>query len=369
MSDFDAPLVTPLPKAVSPNEAMPSRKVIRSWLSNLMLQSTSKALTLLVVDYVILFALLWASMAAPVWGLRLLAGLVAGFWIGRLFVLGHDACHQSFTPSRSLNRALGRIAFLPSLSAYSLWEVGHNVIHHGFTNLKGVDFVWTPKTLAEYQALSPMRKLMERIYRSGWGVAIYYVYEIWWNKMFFPNKANTPGKRKAFFWDNVLVSAFALIWIGAIVLVAPHYGVSVWSALITAFVVPFMFWNGMIGWVVYTNHTHTSVAWYDNKKDWVAAQPFITTTVHLTFKRGFGAMIHHIGEHTAHHLDMTIPLYQLKQAQERLEALLPERIVVQAFSWKWYFATARNCKLYDYAAHCWTDFNGKPTSAPVFVNV
>lgn len=350
------------PTPVPISEALPHRKVLRSWLESLMQRSTPRALFLLVVDYVLFFALISAAVAAPHWTLRLLAGLVAGFWIGRLFILGHDACHQSYTPSRGLNRVLGRIAFLPSLSAYSLWEVGHNVIHHGFTNLKGADFVWVPKTKAEYDEMSLPRRMLERIYRSGWGVSLYYMVEIWWNKMFFPNKANKPSERPAFIWDNLLVSAFALIWIAAIVVCAPMVEVPIWSALLTAFVVPFIFWNGMIGWVVYVHHTHERIAWYDDKKTWAAAQPFVTTTVHLTFKRHFGSLVHHIMEHTAHHLDMSIPLYKLKEAQSRLEHLLPQRIVVQPFSWTWYFKTARKCKLYDYAARRWTDFKGVPTT-------
>ncbi|NLX16790.1 MAG: fatty acid desaturase, partial [Ramlibacter sp.] len=59
-----------------------------------------------------------------------------------------------------------------------------------------------------------------------------------------------------------------------------------------------------------------------------------------------------------------IPLYQLKNAQHRLEELLPGRIVVQPFSWKWYFETAGKCKLYDFQQQCWTDFDGVATSVP-----
>ncbi|MGL4767750.1 MAG: fatty acid desaturase [Formosimonas sp.] len=360
-------LLEPVLQPIPSTEPMPSRKVIRSWMAHLMQRSTARALTLLVVDYVIFFALIAAAIGLDNGWLRLLAGLTAGFWIGRLFILGHDACHQSYTDNRNLNRILGRIAFLPSMSAYSMWEVGHNVMHHGFTNLKGMDFVWLPKTKEEYDALSSFGKLRERVYRSGWGTWLYYTIEIWWTKMYFPNAQNKPGERKAFFWDNVLVSVFAVIWLGLIYAFVPA-NVGFFPALITAFVIPFLFWNGMIGWVVYINHTHKDIAWYDNKKEWTAAQPFVTTTVHLTFKRKFGAAMHHIMEHTAHHLDMTIPLYKLKEAQEHLERMLPNRIVIQPFSWKWYFANAKMCKLYDYKAHQWIGFNGQPTTQPVIVN-
>ena len=77
-----------------------------------------------------------------------------------------------------------------------------------------------------------------------------------------------------------------------------------------------------------------------------------------------GTYAAHIMEHTAHHVDMSIPLYRLKAAQQKLEELLPGRIVVQPFSWRWYFATARICKLYDFHRHCWTDFAGRMTSPP-----
>jgi omega-6 fatty acid desaturase (delta-12 desaturase) len=129
-------------------------------------------------------------------------------------------------------------------------------------------------------------------------------------------------------------------------------------------VVPFLFWCAMIGFVVYVHHTHVKVSWHDDRSAWSKAQPFVSTTVHLTFPFQFGALMHHIMEHTAHHVDMSIPLYKLKQAQAKLENLLPGRIIVQRFSWRWYFQTARDCKLYDFTRQCWTDYKGHATSLP-----
>ncbi|MEY4596661.1 MAG: hypothetical protein RLZZ506_1081, partial [Bacteroidota bacterium] len=148
---------------------------------------------------------------------------------------------------------------------YSLWEVGHNVVHHGQTNLKGFDFVWAPLSLEEYNKLTPAEKALERHYRSGWGPALYYMLEIWWKKMFFPSKKAMPATRPAFFWDNVLVSAFALIWVGALVVAAIQTNQSILLTVIMGFLIPFFFWNAMIGFVVYVHHTHPSVSWYSDK--------------------------------------------------------------------------------------------------------
>ncbi len=158
--------------------------------------------------------------------------------IGRLFIIGHDACHQSLTPHRELNKVLGRIAFLPSLTPYSLWDTGHNVVHHGYTNLKGVDFVWTPLTAAEFEALSPMQRLLERAYRSGWAPGLYYMIEIWWKREFFPNKTHMPTRRPIFFKDSLLVTVFGVLWIAAIVAAAVLTEQSVGLSLLLGFAVP-----------------------------------------------------------------------------------------------------------------------------------
>lgn len=347
---------------IDPSAPLPHRKLIRQWLEPLASRATLYPIVLLLFDYALLAAALAGTVLFAAGWLKLLCGLAAGFVIGRLFIIGHDACHQSLTPNRRLNHWLGRIAFLPSITPYSLWEVGHNVVHHGYTNLKGFDFVWAPYTAEEFARLTPMQQRMDRLYRSGWAPGLYYMVEIWWKRMFFPNTSHMPTRRRVFLLDNLLVSAFGLLWAGALVAAAVATGQSVLLVLLTGFVVPFLFWCAMIGFVVYVHHTHTAVSWHDERTAWSRASPFVSTTVHLTFPLSIGAVLHHIMEHTAHHVDMSIPLYRLKNAQSLLEERLPGRIVVQPFSWRWYFETARDCKLYDFARHCWTDYAGRPTS-------
>lgn len=352
----------PLPVPV--DQPLPHRKVMRRWLIPLSERKTAYAVLLLATDYSLLFAALTGVVLVDGWLSKLALGMAAGFMIGRLFIVGHDACHQSLTPRRGLNRLLGRIAFLPSLTPYSLWDVGHNVVHHGYTNLKGFDFVWAPLTQDEFKALPRWRQALDRVYRSGWAPGLYYLVEIWWLRMFFPSKAYMGTRRAVFLWDCVLVSVYGMSWAGAMYGAARLAGAPVLPVLVCGLLVPFFFWCSMIGFVVYVHHTHVKVSWFDDRADWARAQPFISTTVHLTFPLRFGAVLHHIMEHTAHHLDMSIPLYRLKGAQKMLEDLLPQRIVIQRFSWRWYFDTARRCKLYDFTRRCWTAYSGHATSEP-----
>ena len=345
----------------STGPAIPHRKVIRSWLAPSSSRSAAYALALVLLDVLLFVACIGVTVVAHKPLVQVLVGVALGIVISRLFILGHDACHQSFTPHRGLNRWLGRLVFLPSLTPYSLWEVGHNVVHHGYTNLRGFDFVWQPRSLEEFQALPAWKRGLERVYRSGWAPWLYHLVEIWWKRLFFPSRATMPTQRAVFIWDGLLVSAFALAWIAGLATAASLTQQSTVWLLTVGFVLPFIVWNGMIGFVVYVHHTHSGVAWYEDKASWSASQPFVSTTEHLTFRSAMGSALHHIMEHTAHHVDMSVPLYRLKRAQALLERKLAGAIVVQPFSWKWYADTARRCKLYDFKARRWTDFAGRPS--------
>lgn len=345
--------------------AIPHRRELRRWLLPLSRRDTALALGLFALD-VALFALTIAAVIVlrhP--ALKVLAGLCCGIVIARLFVLGHDACHQSYTDDRRLNAWLGRLAFLPSLTPYSLWDVGHNVVHHGYTNLRGFDFIWQPPTPEEFSAMSSGRRLLQRIYRSGWAPGLYYLVEVWWRHLYFPSPEHLPTRRRVFRRDSQLVSGFALLWVLGLVAAARASEQSVLLLVATGFVLPFLVWNWIMGFIVYVHHTHPAIVWHANKAAWSSAVPFVSTTVHLRFRRraGFdaGALLHHITEHTAHHVDMSIPLYRLRAAQALLEERLPGAITIQDFSWRWYFDTARRCKLYDDRAGRWTDFAGQPT--------
>jgi omega-6 fatty acid desaturase (delta-12 desaturase) len=270
------------------DQAMPHRKVIREWLTPLSDRSTLRAFLLLIVDTALFMGLVAGTVYFESIWLKLLCGTAAGFVIGRLFILGHDACHQSLTPHRELNKWIGRYAFLYSLTPFSLWDTGHNVVHHGYTNLKGVDFVWTPLTAEEFAALGPIDRLLQYLYRSGWAPGLYYLIEIWWKREFFPNKTHMPTRRPIFFKDSLLVTVFGVVWVAAMTYAAIATEQSVALTLLIGVLLPFLFWNTMIGFVVYVHHTHVRVSWHNDKSAWTKAQPFVSTTVHLTFPMKIG---------------------------------------------------------------------------------
>lgn len=333
----------------------PTRRELRAALAPLAKANTGLALAWLTADALVWLALTAVTTSAAAWGWKLLAGLTAGLWIARLFIIGHDACHQALTAHRKLNRLLGRIAFLPSFTPYSLWELGHNQAHHGFTNLRGRDGVWVPLSNEEYRELPAHRRALERVYRSGWGPGLYYAVELWWKKLYFPRPDQGGGQRKVFSRDGALVTTFGVAWLCALWAGAAVAGTSVLEALLFGMVLPLVVWKHVMGFVIYVHHTEPDVAWYDDGAAWAASLPYLGATLHLQAPR-LDALLHRILHHPAHHLDMTIPFYRLRAAQQRLQALAPHHVQVRRLTWAYYWQVARQCKLYDYRQRKWCTF-------------
>ena len=65
--------------------------------------------------------------------------------------------------------------------------------------------------------------------------------------------------------------------------------------------------------------------------------------------------MHHIMQHPAHHMDVTVPLYRLKGAQTAVEQA-GARVIVYRWSVSGFLRHMRICKLYDCRAKRWVGF-------------
>ena len=75
-----------------------------------------------------------------------------GIAIARLFLIGHDACHDALSPSSRFNHWVGQLCFLPSWHSFTAWKVRHNHIHHRHTNILEWDSAYPPMSPEQYQA-------------------------------------------------------------------------------------------------------------------------------------------------------------------------------------------------------------------------
>ena len=99
-------------------------------------QMVHKTVTMLVLTFVP-YALIMTNLLSvwEMWGLAFIMGLgVAG--IG--FSIAHDALHGAYSSNARVNYILGLTFELLGASSY-LWKIKHNVIHHTYTNIHGID--------------------------------------------------------------------------------------------------------------------------------------------------------------------------------------------------------------------------------------
>ena len=105
---------------------------------------SDKANAAMITKTVVLLALTFGSYAlimsgafSP--GVMLAMCFAMGIGVAGIgFSIAHDALHGAYSSNRTINAALGLIFDLSGANGY-LWKITHNVIHHTYTNIQGID--------------------------------------------------------------------------------------------------------------------------------------------------------------------------------------------------------------------------------------
>jgi acyl-lipid omega-6 desaturase (Delta-12 desaturase) len=341
----------------------------RQALRDLHARSSVKGIAIFVLDVLAYFTVVAACLLTQNLALKFTLSIEAGILTSLLFVVAHDACHQSLTPRRWLNRLLGTLAFLPSLHPFSLWELGHNRIHHRYTNRRHKDYVWEPLSLGEFSRLTRVQQLRYRFFRTFLGHFWYYLCDIWWKKLFYPRPREIGGYRREYVVDLLVVSAWMVIFpLGIVGLTyalspGPCSAYDLGLSVVACCLVPFVVFNLLMSSVIFLHHMHPQVGWVAADERVDSRQMQIESSVHVVFPGYTNLVFHRIMEHTAHHVRPGIPLYHLSDGQAQLETTFPE-IIVQNWSPRYHLDTTARCKLFDLERRCWTDYAGNPTSTP-----
>jgi acyl-lipid omega-6 desaturase (Delta-12 desaturase) len=315
-------------------------------------RSTLRGLSLVARDLAIYGLAVWGLVVVdnplllvPLW-------LAAGVAVSGLFVIGHDAAHQALFDSARLNAVVARLTMLPSLHATELWVFGHNRVHHGHTLRQGVDFVWHPLTVDDFERLGAVARSRHRFEWSFFGAGAYYFREVWWNKMvcFAPPRRWRREIRR----DQMIVVAFAVATLAASVLSAGPAGVWLWVKVI---VVPFLIFCQVIGWVVHVHHISPEIRWWP-RREWNRYRGQVEGTTILIGPPGWDFLFHSIMVHLPHHVDMAIPCYRLGEAADAIEAAFPDSVGRRPIRIRDYRRATRECKLHDFSTGEWSRYPG-----------
>ncbi len=318
---------------------------------------TWKGLAFFARDLVFYGLVLWGLTSTDNPLLLIPLWVVSALVVSALFIIGHDAAHEALFKSRRLNSIVGHVAMLPSWHVYEAWVLGHNRVHHGHTVREGMDFVWHPVTPEQYAAMSGPKRLRHRIEWSWYGAGVYYLREIWLNKMI---TFNPPAKwAKAIRRDIIFM--FAGVGLGMVLfgwLGWATYGTVAgvaWMVTKTV-VIPFLGFNFVIGSVVHVHHVQPDIRWWP-RREWTKFRGQIEGTTILRAPWVLDLFFHKIFVHIPHHVDMRLPFYGLEPAAEAIKAEFPGVVHDEKLRFRDFVVNSRQCKLYDFEAGRWMTYD------------
>ena len=328
-------------------------------------KSYLRALTPLFFWFTAYAATLWIAATAS-WYAAAVAAIANGVTMGILFVVGHDACHGSLSRSRTVNLLAGRLAFLPTLTPLSAWRLGHNKLHHGYTNLASHDYVWRPFSVEQFLEMPTWRRGLERFYRTSViGFALYWIIEGWLCHLMVLSKTERKHLRDHTEWnmDRLLVAVFltSLCLFCCAFASKAHPDASttelVTRSVLMPIIAPQMVWSFVMGLLIYVHHTHPEIKWFATREEWSGFKGNVECTVHIELPGILNRIFLNIMEHSAHHVDPSIPMYHLPDAQEALETSFPDSVRVERLTVSYLRRLMATCQLYDFETQKWVPFS------------
>lgn len=259
------------------------------------------------LPFLVLCAAMYLTIDISYWITLALAVPTAGLVL-RFFIIQHDCGHGSFFNSKRANDITGRIVSVLTVTPYAYWRRAHALHHASSANLdrRGIGDIET-LTVAEYKALSPMKRLGYRIYRNPLfllligGPAYFLVLQR------LPLTLRQPAREM---WTSVLTLDAAIIVV---------YGLAVyfigWTDFLLMFA-PVILIASMVGlWLFYVQHQFEETHWEHNE-NWDRKTAAVLGSSYYVLPKVLQWFSGSIGLHHIHHLCSQIPNYRLQECMD-----------------------------------------------------
>jgi omega-6 fatty acid desaturase (delta-12 desaturase) len=283
------------------------------------------------VPFLSLLVVMATATEGRYWLALLLAVPTAGLLV-RLFIIQHDCGHGSYFKSRAANDFLGRALCVLTLTPYGHWKQGHAIHHAANGNLdrRGRGDVDT-LTVAEYRALTPLKKLGYRLYRNPFvmvllGAPINFIVlqRLPTGRAF----RDRDARRSILMLNVALVVAFGLpmLVIGIAPVLATYLPVMIIAA-----------WIG--NWLFYVQHQFEDTYWAQDD-DWNFHTSALCGSSYFVLHPILRWFSGNIGLHHIHHLCSRIPNYRLQACLEAAPELhgIAKRITLRESLGCWQLA-------------------------------
>jgi omega-6 fatty acid desaturase (delta-12 desaturase) len=255
-------------------------------------------LAITAIPFALLWLLTWAALDAG-YIAGLLLTIPAGMFLLRLFLIQHDCGHGAFFRRQSSNDWVGRTLGIFTMTPYDYWRRSHAIHHASTGNLdaRGVGDVDT-LTVAEYEALSPARRLLYRLYRHPvvlFGIGPAYLFLL---RHRLPVGMMKKGWRP---WISAMGTNLGIVAVAGVLIWAMGLKLFLMIYLPTTLVAASM---GV--WFFYVQHQFEHTHW-DASDTWSFHAAALHGSSHYDLPPVLRWFTANIGVHHVHHLAGRIP--------------------------------------------------------------
>ncbi len=268
-----------------------------------------KSWTHLVVVVLVIAASTAAAALLPLWPLRLIAAVVSGLSIVRMFILYHDFMHGAvLRGSRLAKWVLGLYGMLV-LAPPKVWKETHNYHHAHTAQIVGSHIGSFPVVTTEmWKKMSPRDRLKYRVVRHPLTILLGYV------PIFMIGMCvNSLRKSVVRYWDSAV--ALLLNWSLTAILV---WQVG-FATTFFAYLLPLMVATAAGGYLFYAQHNYPSMM-LQPRHEWSFTKAALESSSFMPMGTVMRWFTGNIGYHHVHHLNSQIPFYRLPETM----AALPE---------------------------------------------
>ncbi|MGI4797937.1 MAG: fatty acid desaturase family protein [Janthinobacterium lividum] len=264
------------------------------------------------------FLLLVATYASAHFSalLTLALSLSAAGLIVRIFMLQHDCGHNSLFHSVRINRIVGVMCSVATLTPFAYWRRLHARHHSSWNNLdrRGVpaDFYSDCLTLEEYRLLSRRQQWLYRV--SHHAALIHVLLPPIIFTVLYRLPFDTPASCKTERHSVYLLNFTLIALYGALIAI---FGLR----MVLLVHVPAITLSAIIGiWLFSVQHRFEEAQW-SHEENWTATQSALQGASYLKLPAILCWLSANVGVHHIHHLRPGIPNYRLQACHSASSAL------------------------------------------------
>lgn len=249
-----------------------------------------------------------ACSSAPMFA-RVLASVVSGLVIVRLFIIYHDYQHGAILRKSWLAEGILAIYGLLVLSPRSVWNHTHDHHHKHNSRSSGINTGSYPlMTSEEYVRASRWKKFEYALSRHPLTISLGYL-TVFLYGMSVRSFVLRPKKH--------LDAGIAVVLHVALLALCYSLG---WDILILAMIVPLAIACGLGSYLFYAQHNFPTCQLH-RREDWHYVAAALDSSSYIRMNRVMHWFTGNVGYHHVHHLNAKIPFYRLPEAMAALEEL------------------------------------------------